>query len=118
MFHRTGGIASLRRPIVQRRRIEIRAVRPYQRVNFAIENNLLEKAPVAQCPVKLTFKDGTEINFLERFVIKANTQCIEPNYGEGRYFANSMLHKVFTEAAQWVVAGVPAAAAASVSPIQ
>jgi len=89
-----GYLASPRRPIMQCRWIEIRAVGPNQRVNLAIQLYLFKQAQVAQRPIKLALEDGAEINFPEQAVVKANTQGIRPNNGKRLHFANSVPHNV------------------------
>jgi hypothetical protein len=62
VLHGPGHLAGLGRPIVQCRRVEIRAVGPHQRLNLPIQHYLFKQAQVAQRLMKLALEDGAEIN--------------------------------------------------------
>jgi len=64
------------RPVVQRGRIKIRAVRPDQRVNFRVNPHLIENGKVLQRAIQFTRQYRTKINQLFRGVIKTYAQHI------------------------------------------
>jgi len=61
---------------MQRRRIEIRAVRPDQSVNFRIDAHLIENSQIPQRAEKFAGEDWLKIDDLFSRVVKSNTQSV------------------------------------------
>ena len=74
-FHR----GELIGPVVQCRRIEVRAVRPHQSVDLGIYTDLLEQFPIAQWAVQLSFQDRSKIYGSLRLIVEPHTQGIRSN---------------------------------------
>lgn len=55
---------------MQRRRIEIRAVRPHKRVDFGVYASLIEKFSVTQLAVELSLENRSEIYGLLRSIVE------------------------------------------------
>lgn len=64
------------RPIVQRRGIEVRAIRPDDGVNFGINSNLIEKFQITQRAVKLAAQNRLEVDHLLGFIFKLQLQRV------------------------------------------
>jgi hypothetical protein len=61
-------------PVVQYRRIEVRAVRPHQSVNLSIYADLIEQFSIAQWAVELSFEDRSKIHSSLSFIVEPHTQ--------------------------------------------
>ncbi len=59
------------RPVVKRRWVEIRTVRPDQRVYFRIDRHAIEEIHVPERPIKFARKDRKKIDGLFRAVVKS-----------------------------------------------
>src|SRR2546425_12142064 len=65
---------NLIRPVVQSRGIEVRAIRPDQRLHFGINPYLIEEREITQRLIQFPSQDGMEIDRLLRAVIKPHPQ--------------------------------------------
>lgn len=82
------------RPIVQRRRIEIRAAGPHDGVNLRIKRDLREHRLVTQRSVKLALKNRLQINGSHQIVIEAQAQRIRRDVLAGCDAINGVFHDV------------------------
>ena len=79
-------------PVMQRGRIEVGSVRPHQRMDFAVDCDLIEKPEVVKRAVQLTGENRKEINGLLGAVVEPNLDSV---WGHNREFndaAEQMWH--------------------------
>ena len=66
------GLANLR-PIVQRRRVEVRAIGPNHSANFFVDPHEIEEAQVAQRPIQSAGQNSREVDCLLGVILEL--QC-------------------------------------------
>ena len=64
------------RPIMQRGRVEVGAIRPDQRMSFEIDPNLIEQRQVAQRPEQLSGQNRLKIDGLFHAIVESDAQRV------------------------------------------
>lgn len=69
---------------MQRRRIEVRAVGPHQRMDFRVYLSLAKYRPVPQRAVEFPEKDGLKIDYPLGFVVESEPEAYNPKRTQTR----------------------------------
>ena len=78
----------IRRPFVKSRRIEVRAVRPYQCLDLWIDLHLIEQIEIPQGAIQLAGENRPKIDRLFGTVVKMNTESVRSDDLKGPYTIN------------------------------
>ena len=79
-------------PVVEGSGIEIRAVRPDERMRFTVERDGIELVEIAQRAVELAFEDGPEVNRADEAVIELDPESVRPLDLECLHAMDRMFH--------------------------
>jgi hypothetical protein len=105
------------RPIVQRGRIEVSAIRPYERERFGIQSHLAEHSGISERLVQFARKHWPEVDDLLCVVVEDNPNSVRTDVLEGLYTMNRVSHHSIVTA-QWGPQDVRLAADASLVAIR
>ena len=79
-------------PVVQRGRIEIGAVGPYERMDLGIEPDLPKKCRIAERPEEFSRQHGFEVDRLRRAVIERDAQHVATYDLEATNVVDGVVH--------------------------
>ena len=82
-------------PVMQRRGIEIGAIRPHQGASFGVEGDLIERRQISQRSEERTPQNGLKINALLRPIGKPYAEHIRSHDVEPCHAVNGMNHMAY-----------------------
>jgi hypothetical protein len=83
------------RPIVQDSRIEVSAIRPYERGSFWIQSHLAEHSGISERLVQFARKHWPEVDDLLCVVVEDNPNSVRTDVLEGLHTMNRVSHQPF-----------------------
>lgn len=91
----------MRGPIVQRSRVEIRSIRPNERMNLRIDSHSIENGKIAQRAIHRTCQDRPKIDHLLGAVVKLHAQRVGGFDLKGLDSINWVQH-CFIDLSEWI----------------